>query len=156
MTATSPNPYTPPTAPLADPVAASPLAIWNPNAAIFWSLVLTPTFGTAIQMLNWRALGEPERAATTKGWVIASFVLLVLSVAPINSVEVDRLLRLVNFVFTVGWCLSTGRVQGRYVKARLGTSYPRRRWDKPLLIGLAGFLAVLALAVGISLLMEQN
>jgi hypothetical protein len=138
---------------LADPVAASPLAIWNPNAAVLWSLVLTPTFGTTIQMLNWRALGEPQRAATATGWVVASFVLLVLSVAPIDSEEVDRLLRLVNFVFTVGWCLSTGRVQVRYVKARLGTSYPRRRWGKPLLIGLAGFLAVMALAVGISLLM---
>jgi len=141
---------------LTDQVDAKPWAIWNPNAAVIWSLVLFPAFGTTIQMLNWRALGEPQRAATAKGWVVVSFILLALSVAPISSEEVERLLRLVNLVYTLGWCFSVGRVQGRYVKARFGTSYPRRPWGKPLLLALAGLLAVVALAVAMSYLTEQN
>src|SRR6185436_15036771 len=99
-------------------------------------------------------LASTRRAA--KGWVVVSFILLALSVAPISSEEVERLLRLVNLVYTLGWCFSVGRVQGRYVKARFGTSYPRRPWGKPLLLALAGLLAVVALAVAMSYLTEQN
>lgn len=141
---------------MSDPVDANPQAIWNPNAAAGWSLVFTPVFGTILQMLNWRALGEPQRAAIAKGWVVASCILLALSLAPIQSEEVDRLLRLVNFVYLVGWYFSAGRAQARYVNARLGASYPRKPWAKPLLLGLAGLLAVVALTFALSFLVVQT
>lgn len=156
MTTASPNPYAPPTAPLAEQVDAGPQAIWNPNAAANWSLLLSPAFGTTIQMLNWRALGEPERAATAKGWVVASFILLALSLAPIQSEEVDRLLRFVNLAYLLGWYFSTGRAQVRYVKARFGASYPKKPWGKPLLLAFGGLLALVALSVGLSFLVAPS
>jgi len=152
MTTTSPNPYAPPTAPVSDPIDSKPQAIWNPNAAANWSLLLSPAFGTTLQMLNWRALGEPQRAAIARGWVVASFILLAFSLAPIHSEEVDRLLRLVNVVYVLGWYFSAGRAQVRYVNARFGTSYPKRPLGMPLLIALVGTLVVLALSFAISFL----
>jgi hypothetical protein len=142
---TSPNPYAPPNAPLAEQPEAVSQAIWNPNAAAGWSLFLTPVFGPMIHMLNWRVLGEPERAAIAKGWVVGGVVMLTLFLAPVSE-ELDRLFRLVGTVYYFGWYFSAGRTQVRYVRNRLGTSYRRRPWSKALLLGLLGLLAYAVLA----------
>ena len=47
---------------------AGQAAIWNPNAAVNWSLVFTPAFGAYLQMLNWRALGESDKAKSAENW----------------------------------------------------------------------------------------
>jgi hypothetical protein len=54
-------------------------AIWNPNAAANWSLLFSPAFGAYLHMLNWRALGQPGRAASAQHWFLASLTMLLVS-----------------------------------------------------------------------------
>jgi hypothetical protein len=74
------NRYAPPKAELRDVVQgeAAP-ALWNPRAAAFWSFFLfTPAFGAFVQERNWRSLGEPERAFSSRVWGIAMLVLTLV------------------------------------------------------------------------------
>lgn len=135
-------------------------AIWNPNAAANWSLIFTPAFGSYLQMVNWRALGEPDKAASSKNWLFVS--LGMLSVYVLMGVYMDDskvagvLSRGIGFIFLLIWYLSSGRAQIKYVKEKLQTTYPRKPWSKVLLIGLVatfGFYFVAALvgqAIGVA------
>jgi hypothetical protein len=61
------NPYAPPKAAVEDVVTFEPSpALWNPNAAASWSLLFTPIFGSLLHMKNWQAMGNREKAASSK------------------------------------------------------------------------------------------
>jgi len=144
--ATATDPYAPPTATVSDPaVTAVVPPIWNPTAAASWSLLFSPAFGACIQMLNWEALGEPQRAASAKAWFLVSLVTLAayLAIALIfmDSKRGDAASRTLAVVFLLMWYFAAGRVQAKYVKERFGNAYPRRAWGKPLLFA---FLALVA------------
>lgn len=153
------NPYTPPTTEVADaaPSETSP-AIWNPNAAANWSLLFTPAFGALIHMKNWRALGEPARAATAKVWVIVSFVFLALVVllgvvAP-DSKPIDAASRGGGLILLIAWYAGSGREQARYVKSRFGNGYVRRGWGRPLMIAFAALVALFVIGIVSALVSE--
>lgn len=150
----STNPYAPPKAVVADiaPRQDSP-PLWNPSAAVGWSLLLSPVFGAYLHMKNWEELGEPAKAATSKAWAIG--VVSVLVVLPLAIVLVPALSSLQNVSSPVGlvlltsWYASSGRVQARYVKERFGKDYPRRGWGRPLFMAV---LAVLGYVVVVGIL----
>jgi hypothetical protein len=122
-------------------------AIWNPNATANWSLIFTPAFGSYLQLLNWRALGEPEKAASSQNWFYVSLGMLVVYV-----LTGFRPIGLFLFV----WYFSAGRAQGKYVKEKFGSSYARKPWGKALLIGLAAIIGyfvafvIVRLALGVA------
>lgn len=124
----------------------TPPAIWNPNAAANWSLLFSPAFGAYLNMLNWRALGETERAASSRAWFYTSlgflgfYVLIALVVG--NAVS-DGISRLVSLVFLLSWYFASGRPQARYVKERYGKDYVRKSWGKPLAYAVGGFMVFL-------------
>ncbi|HMX11219.1 MAG TPA: hypothetical protein PKE61_09965 [Burkholderiaceae bacterium] len=126
--------------------------IWNPNATSNWSIVFTPIFGSYLQELNWRALGEPERAARSRKWFYASIgegVLLFLLAAfatPENLL--GELARPIALIYLVTWYFLSRRPQAQYVKAKYGEGYARRGWGQPLLIAL-GIVVVWFFASGI-------
>lgn len=145
----SDNPYAPPRSKVADirQNAAVP-AIWNPNSAANWSLLLTPAFGAFLHMKNWEALGEPGKASAAKAWGTATLLVLVgMSVAaaltPAPS-AIALLPRPIGLVLLLGWYFSSARPQAQYVKSHYGNDYLRKGWGKPL---LAGFLAVVGFFV---------
>ena len=154
----SPNPYSPPVARVSDihPAGDSP-PIWNPRAAANWSLLFSPIFGALVQMKNWQALGEPDRAATSRNWAIGSVfffvaMTLVAVVAP-DSKAVDGLTRLLGLVLLVVWYYANGKSQHAYVLGRFGTTYKKKGWGIPLLwavAGLVGFVVAMVL-VGVAL-----
>ncbi|CAB3797422.1 zinc ribbon domain-containing protein [Pararobbsia alpina] len=53
-------------APLA--AAHNQTPIWNPLTVTSLSFVFTPIFSSDLQTSNWRSLGQPERAASSKVW----------------------------------------------------------------------------------------
>ncbi|HWJ94323.1 MAG TPA: hypothetical protein VNT33_06330, partial [Telluria sp.] len=53
-------------------------ALWNPVAAICWSVVFTPAFGAWILMHNWRLMGDVGQARIARRWLVAGLVLLGL------------------------------------------------------------------------------
>jgi len=135
-------------------------AIWNPNAAANWSIVFTPAFGSYLQMLNWKALGQPNRAAAAQKWFYASLVVLVIyplltafSSDPRGAESGGRGLAML-YLFV--WYVAAGRSQAKFVKEHVGSNYPKKPWGKTLLIGIAAFVAyvifagVLALTLGVA------
>lgn len=114
-------------------------ALWNPAAAANWSLIFTPAFGSYLQMLNWRTLGERERAATARVWFYVSLAMLGLYVA-IRLLTGDRSYASVQpllFLYLFVWYFAVGRSQAKYVKERFGSTYPRKGWAKPIMRGIA-------------------
>lgn len=151
------NRYAPPTAKVSDvPSGGVAPALWNPNAAANWSLLLTPIFGAFVQMKNWEALDEPDRAASSKKWAIVSAVLtfgplllviMMPGMQPLRSVP-----RLVGLVLLISWYFASGRGQAEYVKSRFGSDYERRGWAKPLLCAfgaMIGLVMVFVLLTGV-------
>lgn len=132
-------------------------ALWNPNAAANWSLLFSPVFGACLHALNWRSLGETERAAASMKWVYGGVALLVFYLAVgffvADEKAADAVSRLTGFVYLLAWYFGSAKAQAKYVKEHFGTSYPRKSWGKPLLIAVGCFFGffVLALIVGILL-----
>lgn len=126
-------------------------ALWNPNAAANWSLLFSSAFGAYLQMLNWRALGEPEKAAASQRWFFGSLAVfgfcVLLGVFMEESKAADALTRLLGFTLLVTWYFVSGRSQAKYVKAKFGDSYPRKPWGKALLIGVGGMVGFFVVAV---------
>jgi hypothetical protein len=125
-------------------------AIWNPNATASWSLLFTPAFGAYLQMLNWQALGEPEKSAASKTWFHVSLGMLALALllsVMMDDKQADAAVRAIGFAFLMAWYFSSGREQGKYVKEKFGSHYPRRPWGKALLGGVGGIFVYFLVAV---------
>jgi hypothetical protein len=118
--------------------------IWNPDLATIFSLSLTPIFGAYLHMINWRALGEPQRAATSQKWLNASIAMVVLytilpfALPDLKDAEVK--MGLVAWVFLISWYFASARSQAKFVKERYGTNYTKRPWGKALGIALLAYL----------------
>ena len=132
-------------------------AIWNPNAAANWSLIFSPAFGAYLQMLNWRALGEPEKAASSQNWFyvgLAMLLVYVLMAAFMSDPKaVEGAARGLGFLFLLVWYFSSGRAQGKYVKEKFGKTYAKKPWGRALLIGVGAFVGYFMVAVVIVLVL---
>lgn len=156
------NPYAPPEARVAEVAQiagatdATPVPpLWNPGAASAWSLLFTPIFGAILQMKNWRALGAPDKAATSRAWAIGCAIYFAISGVSLvflpESAIIDRIANLLGFVLVLVWYFANGREQVHYVRARFGKVYQRRGWWLPLLFALGAFVAYLALFTSVAL-----
>jgi len=125
------------------PPGARPI-LWNPNAAANWSLPFSPAFGSILNYLNWKALGEQDRARKGLIWVWVSVGVLIL-VHVLTALASFAVARALAFLYLVVWYFATGRKQARYVRDTYGSDYTRRPWGKPLLFGTLGFLGFIAL-----------
>lgn len=135
-----------------DPTGSDRPHLWNPNVAANWSILFTPAFGAYIHALNWKALGMPERARADVVWIWLTGLFLVVDIGSVaaDSETVDRVMQKAPLVFLAAWYFIRGRSQSAYVRDELGNDYVRKDWKKPLLIGLAiavGVIALLFLAV---------
>jgi lysylphosphatidylglycerol synthetase-like protein (DUF2156 family) len=137
--------------PAEHPVDDRAPALWDPEVAADWSLLLSPAFGAALQMRNWQHLGRPEEAAASRNWVIGSLVFCLLAIVlsvqmGVNGAEMSCSLYLILLMV---WYLNSGKAQARYVRDHFGADYRRRSWGKPiaLVVGLLGYMLV-CLAIG--------
>jgi hypothetical protein len=151
------NLYAPPKAKLADAdVSDSAPPLWNPNAAANWSLLLTPAFGAYLQMRNWEALGDPDKAAGSRNWIYITLGVFAMSVVVRvilgRSAGLDATTRVMGLALLLVWYFASGRVQAGYVKTRFGKDYERKGWGKPLLAGFCamfGFFFLVGIFVGV-------
>ena len=114
------DPYATPQASLAteSPMPQAGPALWNPNAAGLWSLLLSPVFGSVLLMKNWQAIGDEQQALKARTWLLFSLVSLVIGV----------FLRWWPLVYIIIWYLNFQRNQTAYVQERWGNGYPRKGW----------------------------
>jgi hypothetical protein len=148
------NPYLPPQSNLdraAEAADASP-ALWNPDAAASWSLLLTPVFGALLHRKNWIALGEPDKAASASRWALVTTAFYVLSIivsfvtASKQAQTYDLIVRYGAFGLLLAWYFMSAKPQARLIKERFGKDYTRRGWGKPFLYALLAFVAVVVVS----------
>jgi hypothetical protein len=129
-------------------------AIWNPNAAANWSLPFTPAFGSYLQMLNWKTLDEPAKASSAQSWFYASllmmFIYFVIGMFIGDPEARYPIIWWLSFLYLITWYFAAGRSQGKYVKAKFGTSYPKKPWGQALLMAVGALIGcwVVAFVLG--------
>lgn len=119
--------------------------IWNPNATANWSLIFTPAFGSYLQMLNWKTLGEEARAKSSQQWFYVSLAMLAVILLMSFVSPDENAASGLGLLFLITWHFASAKSQSTYVKAKFGTEYPRRPWGKALLYGLGAILALFSI-----------
>lgn len=127
-----------------------PVPLYNPRAAIWWSVLLSPAFGATLHALNWKAMGEPLRFRFSIFWAAGSLLLFAVYPA-LRSIDVAEIpatnwSRIVTVAYILLWYVSAGRQQIAQVKDEYGSDYPRRSWWKAFLAVAGVLAAVLAMA----------
>lgn len=132
-------------------------ALYSPLACVILTLLFTPMFGGFLQGLNWRELGDDERAARSMGWVKWSFVTFATyTVAEpfIDETLIGRYLMIALFVgFWASWTLTMGWDQVRYVKEFVPV-YTRKFLGRSVMIGAFGWVAYSAIALTLVLFLH--
>jgi uncharacterized membrane protein YfcA len=158
------NLYAPPKARLADVVQHEDApALWNPGAAASWSVLLSPAFGAFLHMKNWEALGEPDKAAGAKKWVVI-YIVTIVGLAAVSAFlphnrAIPAILRLTGFCLLLSWYFVSGKPQLEFVKSRYGKQYPRKGWSQPILIAIGVFLGsgfVVGLIAGVTAMASRH
>ena len=172
------TPYQAPQSQDTDTNQAAP-ALWNPNAAIAWSIPMALVSGALLDLLN-NAVSENfmftpniklflifthvfaaaihmlnARAMGDTGLKRRNFGFILATpfvlaiIAPLSFFPLFAILG--SLLLPALWYATTGRRQTILVKERYGANYPRRPWLKALLLGFLGTTALIAL-VGIAFL----
>src|SRR5512133_3207591 len=116
-------------------------ALWNPEAAAAWSIVVMP-IGPFLQALNWAALGFPDKAWTgfAWAWTLTGLMVLRVGLAPyLRSIAV--FITPLSLALLVAWYMTQGREQAKFVKDHYGAQYERRGWGRPALITIVCLFA---------------
>ncbi len=132
--------------------------LWNPLTTMFLSLVLTPLFGSLVQMLNWRILQEEKLAQQSLWWFVAGCVILLgnqfFSALLPEAKVVDTFTVSLLVLYVTGWFLLAGRRQVRYVREHFPRGYGHRPWLLVLVIALSGCVAYMLLGVALTVVMD--
>jgi len=122
------------------PAAMAP-ALWDPLATALWSLVLTPVFGSYLQMRNWQALAQPARARRAwlwmLGWLAASVIGWLSAMIAGESPRTGGAIFVAELVLQLAWWAIPTREQFLYARDHLGGRYRRRSWAQPLFVAAA-------------------
>ena len=113
--------------------------LWNPQAAVRWSLLFSPAFGAWLHAINWREINEPGLARANMLWVWGTMVFLALNAATIFFPlprTIDAVSRVSGILLWAAWYLAQGHAQVRYVKD-YGGYYVKKRWVRPLVTAVA-------------------
>lgn len=139
------NPYSPPTANL-ETIATSDgaPALWSPGVTAVLSFFLSPVFGGIINMKNWQAMGEPDRARESKIWAIGTVVFYALLIAaevwlPETTAK-SWLSRLAGLAFFITWYMMSCTEQKEVIMYRYGTAFPKRGWTIPVLAAFGAYI----------------
>lgn len=128
------------------PQRATDLALWGPDAAAFWSLWLTPVFGTTLHYLNSRTLQFKTGSALC--WWLAGIALTLAALFATLTVHWNvagvMLASSMTSCFTLVWYVFAGRAQSKYIVSSFGSRYVKL----PLLpVWLGTACALLALGL---------
>ncbi len=127
------------------PPAGAPPAIWNPQAAAYWSLIFSPAFGAFLHARNADTMGRVDEAKVNRRWayfLIAYLCFTFITIFVFIPIP-EGLWDLVPIGLLFGWYLSVGKKQAMYVRETWQNGYARRAWKEPLLIASGCLIAIL-------------
>lgn len=119
--------------------------LWNPKAAMWWSLFFNVVFGAILQAKNWEALGEPELAKKNYQFAIVGFVLITCMALFLPKMPFGF-----GILMVVIWYRTLGKEQVTFFENNFAGDYERKGWVVPILLGL---LAIVVWVLGLSILM---
>lgn len=129
--------------------------LWNPLWTILLSFIFTPVFGGLITGLNWRALGNEERALVSFSYFRTTLFIMVA------YIFVEPLLRGIPYtqyvlfslmlILWLVWSFADGIKQLHYVNEQLGDEYHRNLWGKAIMGGVFGWVAYYAVAITVAI-----
>lgn len=138
--------------------AAPSVYLWNPLTAMLLSLILTPLFGSMVQMLNWRILQEEKRAQQSLWWFVAGCIILlgnqIFSALLPEAKVVDTFTVSLLVLYVCGWFVLSGRRQVRYVREHFPKGYGHKSWLLVLVIALSGCVAYMLLGFALTFVMD--
>jgi len=115
--------------------------LWNPTAAIWWSLLFLP-LGPILHCLNWKTLREDEKAKKIQTFAIIICIIEIIWLFSPNESESLNIAWWVGELIVWGmwgwgWFVNaekyiTGKEQIKYVTEKYGTEYGRKSWLVPL------------------------
>lgn len=128
------------------------LPLWNPRAATYLGVLLSPAFSAYIHMCNWDTLGEDDQSLEARAWccmLLGYFVTfgVLLGVSDVVGHNLAPPLS-ATIGLLAGWHVWGGRAQERYVAVITGGAYTRRPWHRVILAAL-GVLALMVVAVAV-------
>lgn len=122
--------------------------LWNPKAAMWWSLLLNAVFGMVLHAKNWEALDEKELAKQNWIWVAGAALItfiVVLTPSITNSMALGIQIGLI-----IGWYQILGKKQVQFFEETFGDDYERNGWILPIILAIAIIFAVAIIATIIS------
>ncbi len=135
------------------PAIESKPCLWNPVVAAIGSLVFSPAFGSFLHAENAKRLGRLAEVKINQRWfwgmiiwfVVDPFFPSLAFIFPFFDV-------FLTFALPIIWYLTTGRKQVEVVTQLGSSSYDRRPWLIPFVIGVLGSLLVGAFHAGLRIL----
>lgn len=130
-----------------DVINAEP-QLWNILLIRISSLFFTFGFGAYLIALNWKTLGEHEKAKRSMYWFYSAVPLFLFATiipdGPLGT-GFSRFLFLVGFI---GWANSKlVKEQTKFIKLNYGTSYTRRSFLKPIGVWCACFSMLILVVI---------
>lgn len=132
---------------------SSDVTLWNPNAAVNWSILLGAPLGSFLHARNWGAMGEhgKERRSLIWFWTTATLTAAAI-ILPVD----ERVYGGVWLWSLILWYFISARAQAKHVRQRYGSSYRRKSFIRPLLIALACYVCAIVLSISIYMLIAPG
>ena len=117
--------------------------LWNPKAAMFWSLLFNIVFAAVLHALNWKRLGNEQLAKMNWLWV-GGYILALIAIvilAPNAGIPI-------NIALVVAWYYHIGKKQVDFVEQQFNGQYQRRGWVLPILAAIV-LTVIFAIVIGL-------
>jgi hypothetical protein len=131
--------------------------LWNPMAAAWWSLLLTPLFAAILLDHNWRSLGNREKSfwsrvliLTAGGALAAGLISAIIPTSAATDKVITGLGKIVGITLTAS-CFSIARAQRQFLSEAGRSKYEKRRWGRPIAMGGISLAAYIGLIFAIAI-----
>lgn len=129
------------------------IPLWNPNAAVNWSILFGAPLGSFLHARNWGAMGEHGKEKRSRIWFWATAILTAAAIIlPVD----ERVYGGVWLWSLILWYFIGARAQAKHVRQRYRSSYRRKSFIRPLSIALACYVCAIVLGIGIYMLVARG
>lgn len=116
--------------------------LWNPKAAMWWSVFFNVVLGAVLHAKNWESLGEKELAK--QNWIWAGIGAVFLFIVMVTGMKIGLG---VQIGLVVAWYYALGKKQVLFFEEEFNNDYERKGWIKPILLTIIAIFVAAVVAV---------